>query len=62
VVAILFEIAGLAAIFGSVGLVFAITMSVLQEVWIVVAAVGLAVRSRTRGPDAAPVRDVAATQ
>jgi hypothetical protein len=46
VMAILFEIAGVAGIFGSVGLVFAIVMSVLQEVWIVGAAIALARRSR----------------
>jgi hypothetical protein len=40
----LFEVAGVAAIFGSVGLIFAIVMSVLQEVWIVGAAIGLARR------------------
>lgn len=44
VVAGLFELAGIAAIFGTFGLIFAIAMSILQEVWIVAAAIALLVR------------------
>jgi hypothetical protein len=44
--AILFEVAGVAAIFGSAGLIFAIVMSVVQEFWILAAAIALARRSR----------------
>ena len=42
VVAALFVIAGVAAIFGTPGLVFAIVMSVVQAIWILAAAVALA--------------------
>lgn len=61
-VAILFEVAGVAAIFGSVGLIFAIVMSVLQEVWIVAAAIGLAVHSSLRRTGPTPVQDVSVTR
>jgi len=46
VVAALFELAGIAAIFSSVGLILAIVMSIAQEVWILAAAVGLGVAAR----------------
>jgi hypothetical protein len=39
--AVLFELAGIAAIFSSVGLIFAIVLSIVQEIWIVAAAVAL---------------------
>ncbi len=41
VVAALFVAAGVAAIFGTVGLIFAIVMSVVQAVWILTAAIAL---------------------
>ena len=45
-VAVLFEIAGIAAIFGTAGLVFAIVMSVVEAIWIAAAALGLALTRR----------------
>jgi hypothetical protein len=45
--AILFELAGIAAIFSTAGLIFAVAMSILQEIWIVAAAVALWRTSRT---------------
>lgn len=47
-VAGLFLLAGIAAVFGSPGLLFATVMSVLQAVWIVAAAVALAVTTSSR--------------
>ncbi len=44
-VALLFEASGIAAVFGTAGLIFAIAMSVVEAIWILAAAVGLAVRS-----------------
>lgn len=41
VLAGLFELAGIAAVFATAGLVFAIVMSVVQELWIVAAAIAL---------------------
>lgn len=41
VVAVLFVLAGIAAVFGTPGLIFAIVMSVVQAVWILTAAVTL---------------------
>lgn len=41
VVAVLFVIAGIAAVFGTPGLIFAIVMSVVQAIWILTAAVAL---------------------
>jgi hypothetical protein len=46
VVAALFELAGIAAIFSTAGLVLAIGMSIAQELWIIAAAVGLGVAAR----------------
>ncbi|MDT0466862.1 hypothetical protein RM764_28300 [Streptomyces sp. DSM 41699] len=46
VVAALFVVAGIAAIFGTPGLIFAIVMSVVQAIWILTAAIGLSVSSR----------------
>jgi hypothetical protein len=46
VVAALFELAGIASIVSSGGLILAIVMSVAQELWIVAAAVGLGVAAR----------------
>lgn len=43
VVAALFELAGIAAVFGTPGLVFAIAMSVVEAIWIAAAAIALAV-------------------
>ncbi|MEY9952338.1 hypothetical protein [Leifsonia sp. EB34] len=54
VVAGLFELAGIAAIFSTAGLIAAIAMSILQEVWIVAAAIALLLRARTTTA-AAPV-------
>jgi hypothetical protein len=45
-VAALFVVAGIAAIFGTPGLIFAIVMSVVQAVWILTAAVALSLSSR----------------
>jgi hypothetical protein len=45
-VAALFELAGIAAIFSTAGLNFAIVMSIAQELWIIAAAVGLGVAAR----------------
>jgi hypothetical protein len=45
VVAGLFELAGIAAIFGSPGLIFAIVMSVVEAIWILSAGIALAVAS-----------------
>lgn len=42
VVAALFVLAGIAAIFGTPGLVFAVVMSVVQALWILTAAIALA--------------------
>ncbi len=41
-VAVLFVIAGIAAIFATVGLIFAIIMSVVQAIWILTAGIALA--------------------
>jgi hypothetical protein len=46
VVAALFEVAGIAAIVATAGLILAIVMSIAQELWIVAAAVGLGVAAR----------------
>jgi len=48
VIAVLFELAGVAAIFSTVGLIFAIIMSVVEAVWIAMSAVALAL-SRPAG-------------
>lgn len=48
VLAGLFVLAGIAAIFGTPGLILALALSVLQAVWIAAAAVGLALRSSSR--------------
>jgi hypothetical protein len=45
-VAALFELAGIAAIFSTEGLILAIVMSIAQELWIMAAAVGLGVAAR----------------
>jgi hypothetical protein len=45
-VAALFELAGIAALFSAAGLILAILLSIAQEVWIVAAAIGLAVAAR----------------
>lgn len=56
VVAGLFVASGIAAIFSAAGLIAAIAMSILQEVWIVAAAIALLLRAR--GPKGlAPSRD-----
>ncbi|WP_434315482.1 hypothetical protein [Leifsonia sp. P73] len=47
VVAGLFVASGIAAIFSTAGLIAAIAMSILQEVWIVAAAIALLLRART---------------
>jgi hypothetical protein len=47
VIAALFELAGIAAVFSTAGLVLAIVLSIAQEVWIVAGAVGLGVSART---------------
>ena len=41
-----FELAGIAAIFSTAGLILAIVMSIAQELWIIAAAVGLGVVDR----------------
>ena len=46
-IAILFELAGVIAIFSGVGLIFAIVMSIGQELWIIAAAVALLASSRS---------------
>ena len=46
VVAAAFVLAGIAAIFSTAGLIAAIAMSILQEVWIVAAAIALLIRVR----------------
>jgi hypothetical protein len=46
VVAALFEVAGIAAIFSTAGLILAIVMSIAQELWIIAAAVGLGMAAR----------------
>ena len=46
VIAALFELAGIAAIFSTAGLILAIVMSIAQELWIIAAAVGLGVTAR----------------
>jgi hypothetical protein len=46
VIAVLFVIAGIAAVFGTPGLIFAIVMSVAQALWILTAAVALAASVR----------------
>jgi len=48
VLAGLFVLAGIAAVFGTPGLIFATVMSVLQAVWIAAAAVGLALSNTAR--------------
>ena len=45
-VAVLFELAGITAIFSTAGLTLAIVMSIAQELWIIAAAVGLGVAAR----------------
>jgi hypothetical protein len=45
-VAALFELAGVAAIISTAGLILAIVMSIAQELWIIAAAVGLGVAAR----------------
>jgi hypothetical protein len=40
-IAVLFELAGIAAIFSTIGLIFAIVMSIVQEIWIIAAAIAL---------------------
>jgi hypothetical protein len=45
-VAALFVVAGIAAVFGTPGLIFAIVMSVVQAIWILAAAVALTVSTR----------------
>jgi hypothetical protein len=40
-IAVLFELAGIAAIFSTTGLIFAIVMSIVQEIWIIAAAIAL---------------------
>lgn len=45
-VAALFELAGIAAIFSAVGLYFAIAMSILQEFWILAAAIATLLSTR----------------
>ena len=47
--AALFELAGIAAIFGTAGLIFAIVMSVLQAIWILAAAIDVLLRSPASG-------------
>lgn len=47
VVAALFVLAGIAAVFGTPGLIFAIVMSVVEALWIATTAVALALASRT---------------
>lgn len=49
-VAVLFELAGIAAIFGTAGLVAAIVMSVVEAIWILAAAIGLAAAPAPRAP------------
>ena len=44
----LFLLAGLAAVFGAAGVVFAVVLSVLQALWIAAAAVGLALSDAPR--------------
>ena len=46
VVAALFVVAGIAAVFGTPGLIFAIVMSVVQAAWILAAAVALSISAR----------------
>ncbi|MDF3300190.1 hypothetical protein [Streptomyces tropicalis] len=46
VIAALFVVAGVAAVFGTPGLVFAIIMSVVQAIWILTAAAALGLSSR----------------
>jgi len=46
VIAALFELAGIAAIFSTAGLIVAIVMSIAQELWFIAAAVGLGVAAR----------------
>lgn len=53
VIAGLFEVAGIAAIFSSIGLIFAVAMSVVQGIWILVAAITLGVEGR-KTADPAP--------
>jgi hypothetical protein len=48
--AALFEVAGIAAIFGSAGLIFAIVMSIVQEFWIIGAAIALWIGCRPPTP------------
>jgi hypothetical protein len=45
VVAILFEVAGVAAIFGAPGLIFAIMMSVVEALWILSAGIAMGIRT-----------------
>jgi hypothetical protein len=45
-VAGLFELAGIAAMFSTAGLILAIVMSIAQELWIIAAAVGLGLAAR----------------
>ncbi|MBJ7602048.1 MAG: hypothetical protein JF888_02450 [Candidatus Dormibacteraeota bacterium] len=42
-----FELVGIAAIFSGVGLILAIVLSVVQEFWIVAAAIALMLSART---------------
>lgn len=53
VIAALFLIAGLAAVFGTAGLIFAIVMSVAEAVWIAAAAIAFA-RRTARAPAVVP--------
>ena len=46
VIAALFELGGIAAIFSTAGLILAIVMSIAQEPWIIAAAVGLGLSAR----------------
>ena len=46
IVAALFVVAGIAAVFGTPGLIFAIVMSVVQAIWILTAGVSLHLSSR----------------
>ena len=46
VIAFLFVLAGVAAIFGTAGLILAIVMSIVEAVWILSAGVAVAARAR----------------
>lgn len=53
IVAAAFVVAGIAAVFSTVGLILAIVMSVVQAIWILAAAIALALSTRLSRPRSA---------